>query len=169
MVFSLSALWWRRIRGLWKLPDGRDWGGKLGLVLMVRAMLSKSLIRFSVDGQGCVHFSSVQLLSRVQLFGTPWIAAHQASLSITNSQNSLKLTSIESVMPSSHLILCHPLLLAPCYLTWGQITVEVMKIMATSFKRSHAHCYTQCPQPCSRPPPTHASARDSWTLTYNSQ
>ena len=56
-------------------------------------------------------FSSVQLLSRVQLFVTPWIAACQASLSNTNSRNSLKLRSIESVMPSSHLILCHPLLL----------------------------------------------------------
>ena len=57
--------------------------------------------------------SSVQPLSRVQLFATPWIAAHQASLSITNSQSSLKLTSIEFVMPSSHLILCRPLLLLP--------------------------------------------------------
>ena len=57
--------------------------------------------------------SSVQLLSRVQLFVTPWIAAHQASLSITNSQSSLKLTSIELVMPSSHLILCCPLFLLP--------------------------------------------------------
>ena len=58
-------------------------------------------------------FGSVQLLSRVQLFVTPWIAACQASLSITNSQSSLRLTSIESVMPSSYLILCHPLLLLP--------------------------------------------------------
>ena len=58
-------------------------------------------------------FSSVQSLSRVQLFATPWIAACQASLSITNSWSSLKLTSIESVMPSSHLILCRPLLLLP--------------------------------------------------------
>ena len=56
-------------------------------------------------------FSSVQSLGRVRLFATPWIAARQASLSITNSQSSLKLTSIESVMPSSHLILCRPLLL----------------------------------------------------------
>ena len=56
---------------------------------------------------------SVQSLSRVQLFATPWIAARQASLSITNSRSSLKLTSIEYVMPSSHLILCHPLLLPP--------------------------------------------------------
>ena len=60
-----------------------------------------------------VQFSSVQSLSRVRLFATPWIAAHQASLSITNSQSSLKFMSIESVMPSSHLILCRPLLLLP--------------------------------------------------------
>ena len=58
-------------------------------------------------------FSSVQLLSRVQLFATPWIAARQASLSITNSWSSLRLTSIESMMPSSHLILGRPLLLLP--------------------------------------------------------
>ena len=60
-----------------------------------------------------VQFSSVQSLSRVQLFMTLWIAAHQASLSITNSQSSPKLMCIESVMPSSHLILCRPLLLLP--------------------------------------------------------
>ena len=54
---------------------------------------------------------SVQSLSRVRLFATPWITARQASLSITNFQSLLKLISIESVMPSSHLILCHPLLL----------------------------------------------------------
>ena len=57
--------------------------------------------------------SSVQSLSRVRLFATLWIAAHQASLSITNSRSSLRLTSIESVMPSSHLILWRPLLLLP--------------------------------------------------------
>ena len=58
-------------------------------------------------------FSSVQLLSRIQLFVTPSTAAGQASLSITNSQNLFKLKSIESVMPSNHLIVCHPLLLLP--------------------------------------------------------
>ena len=58
-------------------------------------------------------FSSVHSLSRVRLFATPLIAARRASLSITNSQSSLKLMSIKSVMPSSHLILCHPLLLLP--------------------------------------------------------
>ena len=57
------------------------------------------------------YISSVQSLSRVQLFATPWIATHQASLSITNSQSLLRPTSIESVMPSSHLVLCRPLLL----------------------------------------------------------
>ena len=56
-------------------------------------------------------FSSVQSLSRVRLFATPWTAACQASLSITNSRSLLKLISIKSVMPSNHLILCHPLLL----------------------------------------------------------
>ena len=60
-----------------------------------------------------IQFSSVQSLSRVRLFAIPWIAACQASLSITNSWSSLKLMSIESVMPSSHLILCCPLLLLP--------------------------------------------------------
>ena len=60
-----------------------------------------------------IPFSSVQLLSHVQLFATPWIAACQASLSITNSRSSLKPMSIVSVMPSSHLILCCPLLLLP--------------------------------------------------------
>ena len=60
-----------------------------------------------------LQFSSVQSLSRVRLFATPWIAARHTSLSITNSQCSLKLTSSESVMPSSQLILCRPLLLLP--------------------------------------------------------
>ena len=59
------------------------------------------------------QFSSVQLLSCVWLFATPWIAARQACLSITNSRSSPRLMSIESVMPSSHLILCRPLLLLP--------------------------------------------------------
>ena len=60
-----------------------------------------------------VQFSSVQSLSHVRLFATPWTAACQASLSITNSWSLLKLMSIVSVMPSNHLILCHPLLLPP--------------------------------------------------------
>ena len=60
-----------------------------------------------------LQFSSVQSLSSVQLFVTPWTAARQASVSITHSQSLLKLKSMESVMPSNHLILCRPLLLPP--------------------------------------------------------
>ena len=86
---------------------------------------------------GSVQFSSVQSLSRVRLFATPWIAACQASLSITNSWSLLKHMSIKSVMPSSHLILCHPLLLLPPIsqasgsfpmsqlFTWGGQSIEV--------------------------------------------
>ena len=75
----------------------------------------KILIQFSVDWHYImdIWFSSVQSLSHVWLCATPWIAARHVSLSITNSQSSLTLMSIESVMPSSHLILCHPLLLLP--------------------------------------------------------
>ena len=69
-------------------------------------------------------FSSVQSLSVVRLFETPWTAARQASLSITNSWNVLRLTSIESVMPSNHLILCCPLLLLPAIFSfWTDIFV----------------------------------------------
>ena len=97
------------MRDLWKLPDGRRLRGKLGLVLMGEAMLSTSLILFSVDGWGCV-----------------------------------------------------PSLLFTC----GQTMVEIIKIMVTSLfqKIPCMHCYTQCPQPCSRPLPTHASVGDSCTF-----
>ena len=82
MVFSLSALQWRRIRGLWKLSDRSDWlSGKLSLVLMSGAMFNKSLINFLLKGRA---------------------------------------------------------VFLPCYLTWGQTMVEVMKMVVTSFKRSHA-------------------------------
>ena len=69
----------------------------------------------AVETQSLSHWtsSSVQLLSRVRLFVTPWTAVRQASLSITNSQSLLKLIFIESMMPSNHLILCCPLLLLP--------------------------------------------------------
>ena len=70
-------------------------------------------VRGRSDNKTATTFSSVQLLCRVQLFATPWTAARQASLSITNSQSLLKLMSVESVMPSNHLILCRPLLLPP--------------------------------------------------------
>ena len=73
-------------------------------------MLWKCCIQYASSS---VQFSSVQSLSRVWLSATPWIAARQASLSITNSRSSLRLTSIKSVIPSNHLILCRPLLFLP--------------------------------------------------------
>ena len=88
---------------------------------------------------GCfkgVHFSSVQLLSHVRLFATPWIAARQASLSITISRSSLRLMSIESVMPSSQPILSRPLLLLPpnpsqhqSLFQWVNTSHEVAKVL----------------------------------------
>ena len=87
---------------------------------------------FKVLRFGVVQFSSVQLLSRVWLFATPWIPAHQASLSITNSRSLLKLMSIESVMPSSHLIFRRPLLLLPQHQSlfqWVNSWHEVAKVL----------------------------------------
>ena len=75
--------------------------------------MSNILGDFSLAIAANAQFSSVQSLSHVQIFVTPWTAAHKASLSITNSQRLFKLMSIESVMPSNHLIPCRPLLLQP--------------------------------------------------------
>ena len=80
---------------------------KNNLYFFLRWLKHVEIERFSLQ------FSSVQLLSPVQLFATPWTAAYQASLSITNSWSLLKLISIELVMPSNHLILHHPILLLP--------------------------------------------------------
>ena len=81
-----------------------------------------------------ILISSVQLLSRVRLFATPWTAARQASLSITKSRSSLKLTSIESVMPSSHLVLCRPLLLLP------PIPLQSITVLHTAINISRIIC-----------------------------
>ena len=111
--FQSVCLWWRRIRGLWKLFDGRDWlKRKLGFVLMGRAMLSKSLIQFSVDGWGCVPSLLFDL---------------RPNYGGGNEDNGDLLQKV----------LCR-------------------------------HCYTQCSQPFLRPPLTHASTGDSWTLTGKS-
>ena len=80
--------------------------------LSVHSLLPR-VTRKASSGPQAAQFRSVQSLSRVRPFANPWIAAHQASLSITNSWSLLKLMSIKSVMPSNHLILCHPLLLLP--------------------------------------------------------
>ena len=96
-----------------------------------------------------MKFSSVQSLSRVQLFVTPWTAARQASLSITNSRSLLKLMSIESVMPSSHLILCHPLLLPPSifpsirvFSTESVLCIRWPKYWSFSFRISLSYEYS---------------------------
>ena len=80
-------------------------------------------------GELSIQFSSVQSLSRVWLFATPWIAARQASLSITNSWSLLKLMSIESVTPSSHLILCHPQSLPALRSVPMSQLIEVAKVL----------------------------------------
>ena len=99
----------------------------MSIELVMPSNYSSPVIPFSSCLQSCpasgsfpvsqllasVQFRSVQSLRRVRIFATPWIAACQASLSITNSRSSLRLMSIESVMPPSHLILCCPLLLLP--------------------------------------------------------
>ena len=110
MIFSLNPLWDR-------LFISTSLVFFLGFILFLHLEyipLSTHLAYFSVIFY-VLHrpISSVQSLSHVRLFVTPWIAARQASLSITNSRSSLRLTSIESVMLSSHLILCRPLLLLP--------------------------------------------------------
>ena len=106
---------------------------------------------FSISLILSVQFSSVQLLSRVRLFANPWIAARQASLSITISRSSLKLTSIELVMPSSHLILCRPLFPpAPnpsqhqSLFQWVNSSHEVTKVLEFqlySFIDGHLGCF----------------------------
>ena len=93
-----------------------------------------------------IHFSSVQSLSHVRLFATLWIAARQASLSTTNSWSIPKLTCIESVMPSSHLILCHPLLFLP------PIPPSIRV-----FSSDKQHPFTPCP-----------SSPGSWQLLFYS-
>ena len=100
---------WGRFRGITRTGNNGIVSFKLG------HYLPQERHRWDISVKYCVlnHFSSVQSLSHVQLFTTPWIAECQASLSITNSRSSLRLTSIESVMLSSHLIVCRPLLLLP--------------------------------------------------------
>ena len=111
----------QRMRWLDDITDLMDMGlGELRELMMDREAwcaavhgVTRSWTQLSVHDISHQVYHSVQALSRVQLFATPWIAAHQASLSITNSWSLPKLMSIESVIPSSHLILCHPLLLLP--------------------------------------------------------
>jgi len=98
----------------WKRWETLFWGAPKSLQMVNAAMkLKDSCFLEEKLWQTSVQFSSVQLLSHVWLFATPWTAACQASLSITSSQSLLKVMSIESVIPSNHLIRSHPLLLLP--------------------------------------------------------
>ena len=95
-----------------KFNSGHRTGkGQFSFQSQRKVMPKNTQIAHNCTHLSTVHFSSVQPLSRVWLFATPLITARQASLSITNSRSSLRFTSIDSVMPSSHLILCRPLLL----------------------------------------------------------
>ena len=133
ILLSYIRSYWKRHKG-W--PNVRKisyagWGEE-ELTLLLKPMVKcRPQVFIAVKSS----LSSVQLLSHVRLFATPWIAARQASLSITNSWSSLKLTFIESVMPSSHLILCHPFLLLPpippsmSLLQWVNSLHEVAKVL----------------------------------------
>ena len=117
-----TQLWSNWPARIWKL-EGRWWfnptdmgnSSKEGIGYTKTSLNSSTCLEVAQTQKkhSNFQFSSVQSLSRVQLFETPWTAAHQASLSITNSQSPPKPMSIESVMPSRHLILCHPFLLLP--------------------------------------------------------
>ena len=105
-----------RMAQIQSTDNHKCWQGCRAIGTLIRCFLENwSYSYYPIQQQlysfSSVQFSSVQSLSSVWLFATPWTTAHQASLSITNSQSLLKLMSIELVMPSNHLILCHPLLL----------------------------------------------------------
>ena len=124
-----SLLPFYSILALGELDEAQPlWEGKSALLCLQVQMLISS--RNTSD-----QIRSDQSLSHVRLFATPWIKACQASLSITNSRSSLRLTSIESVMPSSHLILCRPLLVLPpippsiSLFQWVNSSHEVAKVL----------------------------------------
>jgi len=92
-----------------------------------------------------LHTTSVQSLSRGQLFATPWTAARQASLSIANSQSSLRLTSIESVMPSSRLILCRLLLLPSIFPSIRSGSFQMSQLLASGGLSIGSFSFSICP------------------------
>ena len=106
-----------------------SWGLNFGSLIPIMNVTRSHIFTY-------ISFSSVQLLSRVRLFATPWTEVCQASLSITNSWSLFKLMSIESVMPSNHLILCRPLLLPPSvipsirvFFKWISSSHQVTKVL----------------------------------------
>ena len=121
MALELAGYWWFEFATSWGIGSERDLQispvfylapPKTTKVINLGPPLEKNIF-YSILFIILYSVSSVQSLSRVPLFATPWAAAHQASLSFTNPQSLLNLMSIESVMPSNHLILCCPLLFLP--------------------------------------------------------
>ena len=108
----ITSIYWVRA---WRIPwtEGPGRLQSKGLQRIRHEWVTNTFTHVSLSLINIIQFSSVQPLSRVRLFVTPWIAAYQASLSITNSWSLLKHMYIQSVMPSSHFILCHPFLLLP--------------------------------------------------------
>ena len=105
LTYFIQNKWDRECKYYFQIPS-------IWLTVMQSYLyLPLNVCKFWLKVSSCL--SSVQSLSHVRLFATPWIAAGQASLSLTNSRSSLRLTSIKLVMPSSHLILCRPLFLLP--------------------------------------------------------
>ena len=122
-------------RGAWWATQstGRKESYSTGWMSTHRSFLAPLLLQ--PIGLSFVTYSSIQSLSPGQLFATPWTAAHQASLSITNSKSLIKLMSVESMMPSNHIILCHLLLLLPSIFPsislfqWISFSYQVAKVL----------------------------------------
>ena len=193
VFISLSAFWWRMIKGLWKLTCGRDWlRGQLGLVLIGGAILSKSLIQFSLDGWSCVptllfevkKWSEVIQSSLVQLCypmdcSLPDSSVHgilQARIlewvAISFSRGSSQprdRTQVSWISGRHFTIWATRRVFLPCYLPGAKLWWRQWRWWWPPSKDLCMYCYTQCPQPWSRPPPTHASARNSQTPTGKSR
>ena len=186
MVFSLSALWWRRIRGFWKLPDGRDWPrGKLGFVLMGRAMLSKSLIQFSIDGWRCVPHQiftwGQTMVEAMKIKVTSFKRSHAcaATLSVPNpvaghhwptplletpghSQASLGQSLFGSPLLSpgswyTRFCLCSPRVYFPALCKFWQLYGGVNGDLLQEGLCHTQVCCMQSPCPCGRPLLTHTT------------
>ena len=186
VVFSLSALWWIWLRGLWKLPNGRNWGGK-GLVLLGGAIISKSLIQFSVDDWGCVPSLLSTIVEVMKIMETSLIRSHAYTAKLSaphpaaghlwptplpdtpgHSQAGLSQPLVGSLLPSpgswcTRFCLC-PLrvyfpLLCKFWQLYGGVNEEL-------FQEDLCHtqvCCTQSPCPCSSPLLTHTSTGDTQT------
>ena len=123
IINSMDVIWtklWEMVKSMGWQRVGQDWVTELTdwLKNSKCPLLNYKGTSFRLGLEVLRIISSVQSLSGAWLFATPWTAAHQASLSVTNSLNLLKLTFIQSVMPSNHLILCHLRLLPPSIFHW---------------------------------------------------